>query len=627
MTFGQRKAVGAVVALFALLFVSEGALLPTAWLPLEESAALADARGTGSVASAGSILYPFLIGPFARSLSPSNAYTVAQALSAVLWALAAIPTYLLARRLLSPRASLVVAAVAVAAPGAVYATAAVPDALALLLGLCSLPLVARAAATGSRRDLAGALAFAAAAALTRPWFVVLPPALLVAHELSRIGPRTFLRWPGALAFAGFAAFAYLVLAISAPEIGGVVSDPRSIARAGAASLVVVAVGGGIVPWLLTAAGARSGAARPEAAMLTLCLLALTVTAGVFGATGGGVDERPLLVLVPLVLVLGASAWIAREVQYRVAVVAGALLVLAALTLPTLGRAPAAHAAGLGLAGVPSGSRAFVVVAIAVLAALSVAALRVLRRPAALLAVPALLLLAGHAAAWTSVHAGATALASSELAPRGWVDRHVPSTSAVYVVGPAAALGAENIAALRLWNRAVRGTRVLDLSIVDPKTGLLPVSDTSLVLERGVRLVGTEIAGSAAGELLNASLPLQELATVEGLFADGWSGPQAVYRRFSGPPKPGTVRITVSRAAWSGTDRAGNVSIAVGPLSGTVVATAKGVIHAAQQHAFDVAVPAPPFQVVVTITPTFAPSEFGAADQRQLGAQLSFAYRA
>ena len=621
MSRRQRVALGGIVAAFALLFFLEGTVLPTAWLPIEESAALERARGAGSVQSAGGILYPVVLAPAARSLSPSAAHRFAKALSALLWALAAIPAYFLARRLVPHAWSLAVAALAVAAPAAVYSTAAVPDALALLLAVSSLPLVAR----GGKRALAVAVALAVAAALTRPWFVVLPPALLVAWDLPRAG-RTFLRWPGSLAFAALAAFAYLVVAATAPEVGDALSSPGADARAAAAGFAVVVVGVGVVPWLLV--GSRTRAPR-ETALLGSCLPALLVAAGVFGnAHAGGLDERPLLVLVPLVLALAAAAWRAREVRPAATVAVGALVVLASLALPALGRAPVAHAAGLGLVDPNGRSRALLVVGVAIVVMLAVVAVlptrvRRLAAPAAF----ALLLVAGHAAAWWSVRAEARALAAVEPGPRGWVDHGAGRGAHVYVVGPAANLDERTIAQLRLWNRTVLGARPLDPSAVDPKTGLIPGSDADLVVERGVDLAGTKIARSSGGVLIRPVLPLTLSETVDGRYADGWSGEQTTYRRFAGPPRPGQVRLTVSRKAWGGPDRPGNVSVEAQTPDGAVKARRSLVIHSGQEQHVDIPVPPPPFRIVVSVSPTFSPADFGSADTRQLGAQLRFGYRA
>src|SRR6266545_1852927 len=595
-----RAAIGVIVAALALLFFAEGAALPTAWLPIEEAASLQHARGGGSAQSAGSLLYPAVLAPAARSLSTTSAYRFAQALSAVLWALTAIPAYLLARRLVGPRASLVVAVLAVAAPGAVYATAAVPDALALLLAVSSLPLLARASERGSGRDLAGALALATAAAFARPWFVVLPPALLVAYELRRGGRGSFLRWPRSLVFAGYAVFAYLVLARTAPEIGSALTDPAATARAAAASLAVVVFGAGIIPWFLAAAGAPL-TSRPETALLATCLPALVLAAGVFGAAEGGLDERPLLALVPLVLALAAAAW------------------LGSVAVP------------LRLAAPDGASRTFFVGAFAVAAVVAFVLLFGLRaRSLAVPAAVAVVVLAGHAAAWSSARAEARAVKAADPAPRGWVDDHVGTHAQVFAVGPAGAFDERTVAELTLWNRSIRGTRVVDPSAVDPKIGLLAVSDTPVVLVRETDLVGTEVARSGAGVLLRPSIPLQVSETVEGLFPDGWSGPTTTYRRFGGPPRPGKVVVVASRADWGGPDRPSDVRFQVGTRADDVVELygpdLHPKIHSKETLTRTIDVPPPPFVVVVTIDPTFSPADFGASDPRQLGAKLRFTYR-
>jgi hypothetical protein len=626
--YGHRAALGALVAAFALLLFAEGSALPTAWLPVEEAAVLVHARGGGGTHSDSGILYPAVLAPAARSLSPPAAQRFAKALSALLWALAAIPSFLLARRLLSPHASLAVAALSVAVPGAVYGTAAVPDALALLLAISSLPLLARASERGSGRDLLGALALGTAAAFTRPWFVVLPIALLVAYELPRDSRDSFLRWPRALAFAGFATFAYFLLAATAPEAGDVLTSPGAIARAATASVVVAVVGMGVVPWLLVAAGVRPLAARVETALLAACLPALALSAGVFGAAepGARVEERPLLLLVPLVLSLAAAAWLSRSGNLSFAAPAAIAVVLGAFALPALGRAPAAHAAGLAVVVANGGSKALLVFGVAALVVVAFVITALLREHRFALPVAlAALLLFGHAAAWSSVHREADALAASEPTPRDWVDRHAGSGSRVFVIGTAAApVDQRFVAQLALWNRSVRGSRQVDLSQVDLQTGLVPDAGTDLALLHGIGLAGSsEIARSAVGLLVKPPLGLPQ--TIDGLFADGWSGDHAYYRRFAGPKKPGTVLVTVSRLNWRGQDKPADVRVDSEPLNGAATQAAHIVIHAGKEYKLEIPVPPPPFQIAMTIQPTFSPAEFGATDARQLGAQITFAY--
>jgi hypothetical protein len=622
VTRGQRAALGALVAGLALLLFAEGAALSTAWLPIEEAPAMQRARDGGNAHWAGGYLYPALLAPVARSLSPVSAHRFAQILSAVLWGLVAAPAYFIARRLVSHRAALVVAALSALVPGAVYATAAVPDALALLLAVWSLALLLRGSDRGSRRDLLAAVVVAGAAALARPWFVLLPPALLVAYELPRRETRSsFLRWPRSLAFAGLAVFAYLVLAATAPDAGDALTSPGSTARAAAASLAVVVVGCGVVPWLLAASGSRS----PVSLLLATCLPALVLTAGMFGAAGDGVDERPLLALVPLVLTLAAAAWLRGTVRFRAAITVAVLVALAAIALPALGRPPVAHAAGLSLIAPHGASRAVLVLSVAAALAVALGVLRMApRRSLVLPLLVAVLIVGGEAVAWASVRNEAHTLAAAESRPRDWVDRHVPPGTHVLVVGPANELDPRTLAQLTLWNRAVRGVQVLDLSAVDPQTALLPVASSDL-LARGVQLGGTEIARSRAGTLMRTPLPVQLAQTLDGMYPDGWSTGYVTYRRFAGNG-PGHVVVTVSRAGWTGTDRPGHVSVFVGKLGENATTSATDVIHSGQTHELTVDVPAPPFEVVVSTTPTFSPSQFGASDTRQLGAELKFAYR-
>jgi hypothetical protein len=625
---GTRAALAALVVAFALLFFAEGAALPTAWLPVEEAAVLAHARGGEAAHASTGVLYPALLAPAARSLSPPAAHRFAKALSAVLWALIAIPAYLLARRLLPQSASLAVAALAVVVPGSVYATAAVPDALALLLAVSSLPLLARASERASTQHLVGAIALAIAAALTRPWFVVLAPALLVAYELPRRSERSsFLRWPRSLAFAGLAAFAYVVLAATAPEVGVALGSPGSIVAGAAASLAVAALGVGVVPWLLAASHARASALGPETALLAACVPALVVAAGIFSVAepGARVEERPLLMLVPLLFALAAAAWLPGFTRMRDAASAAVLVAVAAFAVPALGRAPSARAAGLSVVAANGGSRAFLVAIVLVAVAVAVALVLLLRgRRLVLVAVLTVLVLFAHGAAWWSVRSEARALAASEPAPRDWVDRNAGPESRVFVIGPGAALDPRAISLLTLWNRSIRGVRALDLTKADVNSGSLPGwngSDVALV--RGTELAGTEIARSVAGVLQRPPLGIAE--TIEGFYPDGWSGDHAFYRRFAGPKRPGIVIVKISRVAWGGQDKPADVRVDSEPLNGAATQAAHIVIHAGKEYVLRIPVPPPPFQIAMTVQPTFSPSEFGGTDTRPLGAQITFKY--
>jgi hypothetical protein len=374
--------------------------------------------------------------------------------------------------------------------------------------------------------------------------------------------------------------------------------------------------------LLAVAGARLLPGRPETTLFAVCLPALALASGVLAAADPrrGVDERPLLVLTPLVLALAAAAWLAGAARLRVAAVVGTLVVLAALALPTLGKAPVARAAGISVISADGGSRAFLVAGILAAVAVGLLMLRILRgRPLLLAPALAILLLAGQAAAWSSVRSQARSLASSEPAPHGWVDRHAGDADVV-VVGPADALDRLTIAELALWNRSIRGTRELNFLDVDPHSGQLGVDpEADLVLVRGTDLAGTPIARSGAGVLLRPAAPLNLAETIEGVYPDHWSAGRAVYRRFSGAP--GVLRIAVSRKDVVEDVPPAEVIVASGPLQDSPEVRTRFQLRRGEQREVAVEVPEAGYGVVVTVTPTFQ-----TADGRQVGAGLRFSYR-
>ena len=202
----------------------------------------------------------------------------------------------------------------------------------------------------------------------------------------------------------------------------------------------------------------------------------------------------------------------------------------------------------------------------------------------------------------------------------WLDRLVPAGETVTVVSAGEPAARDLLAQTAIWNRTLGPELFVDPAAADLRTGALPGDPSpSLVLAAGVELAGEPLAQSAVGELVRAAHPLGLAATIEGVARDGWSGAEAVYRRFSGGP--GLLRVTVSRTAWGGQDVPGTVTAAV---PGT--APERLVIHAGQQRMLDLRAPAAPFEVRVTVSPTFSPADFGQGDTRQLGAQLGFDFR-
>ncbi len=628
MSGGGRLLGAAVLGLAALLAV-ESLFLDAAWLPLDEAAVIEAARGGAAFTEppAGPLL-SWLLRPL-RGSATADLYGLAQALSLLAWAALAVPAYLLARRTAPLRISLVAAVVATLVPASVFALAAAPDALATLLGAFALLACVRAAEAGSPWLLGVALGLSGLAALARPWLALLPVALGLAYALVRAPVGRLLRWPGSLAFAALAGAVYALwwpLTDASPALERALGEPGAVARGALASLAPLALGLGLLPWLAAWSAARRPLADPAAAVFATAVPALALSAGLAAAARGGpaLDERPLLVVAPLVLALAAKAWAARELSPLAVLVGAGVLASAALLVPRAaldGAVREVAAPGLALFAGSGGRGTFLAASLAavVLAAVALRARARLTRGLLPVAV-AVLVVSGQFAAFGDAHGRASSAAAELPGVRDWLDRLVPEGERVAVVTDGRAVPEALLAQTAIWNRSLGPEREVDPAAADPATGLLPgVPAAAFALARGLELAGEPLARTAVGELVRARAPLGLAATVEGVYGDGWSGAEAVYRRFSGGP--GTLRVTVARTGWGGADVPGSVVVAVDGKP-----QAQTVIHAGGKRTVEVRVPAAPFRVAVTTEPTFSPADFGQGDARELGAQLGFDFR-
>jgi hypothetical protein len=290
----------------------------------------------------------------------------------------------------------------------------------------------------------------------------------------------------------------------------------------------------------------------------------------------------------------------------------------ALDTPTLHDAP-----GLELArSIDVRSPVVLAVGVATVSAL----LALVARPrGALAAVAIASVVSGHALAWRAVSSAAREGARQVAAPRDWLDREVDGAAEVAVVEesplPRAALRE-----LALWNRSLGPLFSTRLTEADPRDGSLPGAPaTPFVLTRVVGIAGQVLERRSLGSLVRVEPPPRLAFSTEGIYPDGWSGERAVYRRYVGPPRPGTVIVTLSRRAWTGPDVPGSIVLSAGRL-GDPRPVGGIVIHSGQEQDISLAVPRPPFEVSIEVGPTFSPADFGQADTRQLGAQVRFTYR-
>jgi hypothetical protein len=223
----------------------------------------------------------------------------------------------------------------------------------------------------------------------------------------------------------------------------------------------------------------------------------------------------------------------------------------------------------------------------------------------------------------------------------WVDDRVRDGDVSVFFGNSADPFQEAVALWEneFWNERLK--RVYTLGFSEPasyaetriafsqKSGRLSAAGAAPELQRtpymltssGTHLAGRLVAQHGPFSLYQLRLPPRIATSVGGLYADGWSGPDAVYSDFA-PAHRGRVRVIVSRAAWGGGDVPGHVTVSVTPA---VAPDPKPfVIHRLRTRTVVVPTPARAFQIRVHVDPTFSPAQFGYGDTRQLGAKVSFA---
>jgi hypothetical protein len=129
-------------------------------------------------------VYPLVLAPsLALAGNVDSAYPLFKLANAVLFALAAVPVFFLARRLLSPWWSVAVAAVSVAIPSSIYTSLVTTESTAYLASSVALLALVLALERPSVRRQLALLAAVALATATRPQFAALLAAFLGAYLL------------------------------------------------------------------------------------------------------------------------------------------------------------------------------------------------------------------------------------------------------------------------------------------------------------------------------------------------------------------------------------------------------------------------------------------------------------
>ncbi|MBA3734351.1 MAG: hypothetical protein H0W90_03995 [Actinobacteria bacterium] len=303
--------------------------------------------------------YPLLLAPLQLlSANRSTAYELIKLANAFLFALAGVPIYLLARRLIAFRPSLAVTALALSIPSSVYVGLVFTESLAYFVATAALyAMVLALERPTARRQLAALICLAACYAV-RTQFVAFYAAFLVALALPvlrGLAPRrerlTRL-WPTALSlFLAVAGAATLLARNGASALGRYDNlwrtyDAGSVARWFVYHVADLALYLGLIPLVILPAALvvlhrRARAGSPVhgaflALFATVNVFAMLLVAA-FATTpfgGGRLHDRYLFYVLPLWLVAGA-VWLCDGAPrpFRPIAVGALLLLVVIAVLP------------------------------------------------------------------------------------------------------------------------------------------------------------------------------------------------------------------------------------------------------------------------------------------------------
>lgn len=268
----------------------------------------------GTAASFPALLEPLLAAPAWLVGGPEVAYRLTQGLNAVAMSLAAVPVYLLARRLrLGQWTALGAALLAVVCPDLFYVSFLLAEPIAYPLALGAILLAVCALSRPTRWNQIGFFALAGLAVFARAQYIVLIPAFLLAAVLVR--RLRGLRLSVGLTLAPVALIAALGPSRLLGYYSGVADldlDPVGLLQWVGIDLMMLAYASGwvLVPGAL--AGLVLAAARPRfpeerafAVFVGFLAGGLLLEAGLYatnaGEIGGRFQERYLLALLPLAL--------------------------------------------------------------------------------------------------------------------------------------------------------------------------------------------------------------------------------------------------------------------------------------------------------------------------------------
>jgi hypothetical protein len=662
---------GFVVLVF---YFVEASLRKTPWLFTDElewsqlSRAIASTGHAARRTQAHSFesFYSFLIAPFWWIHSTATAYAAIKYVNAVVMSLTVVPVYLLARMLLSRRASLVVALLSIAIPAMAYATSIVPESLAYPWFALQALFAVRLLAAPSVGRAVPAVLLATLGLWVRSEFVALPAALVLAGAIAWIverGGSWRERWRWiALGCAGLAAFGYLFNVLVVEHVQSwqfgqyfnrhTVHEGGLAAGALAIGLGVGPVVGGLVSlWLPERFGDRNY--RAFAIYLLSTIVALwfyTAAKSTYLLTNlrPAIEERNLFYLSPLLLIGTALVLFARRVNWWL--VGAATLLVLAMVWSGMFEVGAPYFEAPGLDIVTLTNRYFywnvndfhpVLIGAAAIFALLLLFRRRRWVPAVAVVLGAAWLLTGEVYATVGNTDQANVFARMMPAPRNWVDKATHGAHVTFL-GQGLNVGANQLWLAEFWNRSIDHVASLDGTAPGPGPTSAPglktaegalseyTGDPYTLVGNGIELAAPVVAQRDGLVLYSTSKPWHLVEDQSNVWTDGWATNPFTYTYF---PRggPGVVTVQLSRTAWKGPGRPGRATIRVGtvrldqngvPQLKQQIAVRHVVVPNGQRRVVRIPVASTPVTVSVVVSNTIhAPG-----DTRKLAAQPAFSFK-
>lgn len=635
-------------------------------------------------------LYAFLIAPTWWIHSTSTAYSAIKYLNTIVMALAAVPTYFMARMLVSVRVAFVAALAAICTTGLYYAPFILPEVAAYpMFALCSWVSI-RALAGGGRRWIAAAVVLDAVAPLVRGELVIVPASAVVAAVfLWLVGPRgTSLRRRLGVVGQLIAAAVLVLVALGLNKQFGHHSQAWATVShgwkdrlwtLGMEATSALALGLGLLPlvgglaslWLPDRR--RDPAWRAFAAFTATALVATWLYTGVKAAYlstvfATRVEERNMIYVQPL-LIVGTAAWLcARRRSLPVSLAAFAFTMWLVLHYGYQLDYPYFEAPGYGIAAMANRSfrwtqhdirLALAAIGLVLLAVILFAHRRQGRALRIVLAVTAAgalaMMLAGEITSSRGSAFTSRAYADHMSQPLDWVDRAANGRNVTYLVQDVSSGDALGLNLEEFWNRDIKHVWSLDGSAPGPGPTLTPDLLTpggrlsngdgvDLVLASNSIDLGGQVIDRRTGVTLR-QVPGRNWALRQasyGVSGDGWitgtsDDPVAAGTlAYFGPERTrGTLLVAAGRTGFCAASAPpAHVVVRVGPVAlneqrAPVVAHASFVRRFVVQNCHSRTLRfevTPPVAIQISATPLVHPVDFNVGDSRYLGVQVGFAFK-